>query len=123
MKLWLKELRQRPGERPVQEEVLTALPGLRKQHRKQRSALLRFLLHSENSLTKPKATFLIPNSPMSCEATESSDYESTPSCLTFGSVGTQDDRPGASTTRALRKCAFQKPVYSDYATDELEDSQ
>ena len=123
IKLWLRELRQRPGERLVQEEALAALPGLREQHRKQRSALLRFLLHSENSLTKPEATILTPDSTMSSEATKGSDYEPTPSCLTFGAVGTQDDCPGPSTTRVSREHAFQKLVYSGYATDELEDGQ
>ena len=60
---------------------------------------------------------------MSSEATEGSGSESIPSSPTFGAAGAQDDRPGPSTTRALRKRAFQKPVYSGYATDELEDGQ
>ena len=68
----------------------SALPVLRGQHRKRRPALLRFLLHSENSLTKPKAAILVPVSPKSSEAIEGSDYESTPSCPSFRAAGAQD---------------------------------
>ena len=62
-----------------------------------------------------------PDSPKPTEGIEDSDYESTPSCPTFGAAGAQDGNPGPSTTRALRKRTFQKPVYSGYATNELED--
>ena len=120
MKLQLGELKQRPGERPVEEEALATLPDLLEQRR---STLLRFLLHSENLLIKLKATTLVPDSPKSSEAIEGSDYEPTPSCPTFGAAGAQDGSPELSTTRALRKCTFQKPVYSGYATDELEDGR
>ena len=89
----------------------------------QRSALLRFVQRSENSLTKSKATTPIPDSPMPRGAIEGSDYESTPSCSTFGAAGAQVGCPGPSTTRVLRKRTFQKPVYSGYAVDELEDGR
>ena len=88
-----------------------------------RSALLRFLIHSENLLAKLKATTLVLDSPKSSEAIGGSGYESTLSCPTFGAAGTQGGSPGPSTTRALRKCTFQKPVYSGYAIDELEDDR
>ena len=96
---------------------------LRKQHRKRRSALLGFLPHSENSLSKPKATILVPDSPKSSQAIEGSDCEFTPSCPAFGAAGAQDGLPGPSIYRALRKRAFQKPAYSGYATDEFDDGQ
>ena len=121
MELQLNELRQRPRERLVQEEALAALPELREQHGKRRSALLRFLLHSENLLTKAKATTPVLDNPMPSDAIEGFDYEPTPSCSTFGASGAQFGCPGPSTARALRKRTFQKPVYSGYSTDELED--
>ena len=55
MKLWLSELKQRLRERQAQGQALAVL---REQHRGRVSTPLRFLLHSENSLTKPKATIL-----------------------------------------------------------------
>ena len=90
-------------ERLVQEEVLVALPELPEQHRKRKFALLRFLLRSENS---PKATTPVPDSPMPSEAIEGSDYESTPSCSTFGAAGAPVGCPGPSITRALKKRPF-----------------
>ena len=78
-----------------------------------------FFIHSENSLIKPKATILVPDSPESSETIEGSDYESAPSCSAFGAARAQDDLPGTSTTRALKKRTFQQPVDSGYVTDEL----
>ena len=90
MKPWLLGLKQRRREWLVQEVMLAAVPVLRQQHRKRRPALLRFLLHSENSLTKPKAALLVPDSQKSSEIIEGSNYESTPSCPSFGAAGAQD---------------------------------
>ena len=67
-----------------------AVPVLREQHKKRRPALLRFLLHSENSLTKPKAALLVPDSPKSSETIEGSGYESTPASPCFGAAAAQD---------------------------------
>lgn len=39
-----------------------------RQHRTRRSILLRFIIHSEDSLTKPKVAILVPGSPKSSEA-------------------------------------------------------
>ena len=86
------------------------------------SALLGILLHSENSLTKPKDTILALDTPKTSETIEGSDCESTPSCLALGVAGAQDDCSGTSTTRGLRKRTFHKPVYCGYSTDELEGS-
>ena len=77
-----------------------------------------FLLRSENSLTKPKATTPVPDSPMSNDTIEGSNYEPTASCSTFEAAEAQVDCRRPSTTRALRKRTFQKPVYSGFATDE-----
>ena len=54
---------------------------------KSKVCLTQILLRSENSLTKPKATTPVPDSPMPSEAIEGSNYESTPSCSTFGVAG------------------------------------
>ena len=70
-----------------------------KQQRKRRSALLGFLLYSENSLSKPKATILVPDSPKSSEAMEGSGYGSTPSCPGIGAAGAQDGLPEPSIPR------------------------
>ena len=94
---------------------------LRKQHRGRGSALLGILLHSENSLTKPKTAIFALGTPKPSEAIEGSDCESTPCYPALGAAGAQDDCSGPSTTRGLRKLTFQKPVYCGYSTDELED--
>ena len=80
-----------------------------------------FLLHSENSLTKPEVTILALDTPKSGGAIEGLDCVSTPSYPTLGAAGAQDDCLGPSTTRELRKLTFQKPVYCGNSTDELED--
>ena len=85
------------------------------------SAPLGFLLHSENSLTRPKATILALGTPKPSKAIEGSGCESIPSCPTFGAAGAWDDRSGPSTTRELRKRTFQKPAYCGYSTDGLGD--
>ena len=63
--------------------------------KKQRHALLGFILHSESSLTKPKATVPAPDGPKSSEVTEGLDYESTPSCPDFKTAGARGGCPGA----------------------------
>lgn len=88
------------------------------QHRKQRSAILGFILHSEILPIKPKVTILVLDSPEPSEATDGSDYESTPSCPALGVTGARGGFPVASTTRALRKRTLQKAVYSVYPTNE-----
>ena len=72
---------------------------LREQHRGRGSAPLGILLHSENSLTKPKTTILALDAPKPSEAIEGSDCKSTPSCPTLEAAGAQDDCSGPSTTR------------------------
>ena len=74
------------------------------------SALLRFLLQSENSLIKPKATILILKS---SGATKGSDYEFAPSSPAFGAAEAQDGLHRHSTTRVLRGRTFsaQWPCY------------
>ena len=81
------------------------------------------LLHSKNSLTELEAPILALDTPKPSEAIKGSDYVSTPSYLTLGAAGAQDDCSGPSTTRELRKQTFQKPVYCGYSTDELEDGR
>ena len=51
---------------------------------KRRSALPRFMLHSENAPTKQKVTILTPKS---SEVIRGSDCGSTPSCSAFGTAG------------------------------------
>ena len=87
MKLWLPELKQRLRELLAQGQALAALSVLREQRRGRGSASLGFLLHSENSLTKLKATKLALDAPKPSKAIEGSDCESTPACLTFGAAG------------------------------------
>ena len=101
-------------------EALAVVLVLREHLRKRRSTLLRFLLHSEYSLTKPKATILAPDCPKPSEATEGSGYESTPSCPSSGAAREYDGCSGPATIRELRKRTFQKPIYSGHATDESE---
>ena len=96
---------------------------LRKRHRKRRSAQFGFLLHSENSLSKPKASIRVLDSPKSSGGVEVSDCELAPSCAAFGAAGAQNGLPGPSIPRALRKRTFLKPVHSGYATDEFDDGQ
>ena len=69
------------------------------------------------------ATILVLGSPKSSEAIEGSDHGSTPNRPTFGAAGAQGGSPGPSTTRALRERGIRKPVYSGYASDELEDGK
>ena len=73
---------------------------------KAKVCLTQILLRSENPLTKPKDTTPVPDSPMPSDAIEGSNYESTPSCSTFGAAGAPVDCPRPSTTRALRKRTF-----------------
>ena len=80
---------------------------LREQHRGRGSALLGILLHSENSLAKPKTTILALDTPKPSEAIKGSDCESTPCCPALGAAGAQDDCLGPSTTRGLRKRTFR----------------
>ena len=103
--------------------MLAALLVLREQHRGRGSAPLGILLHSENSLTKPKTTILALDTPKLSEAIEGSDCESTPCYPALGVAGTQDDCSGPSTTRGLRMRTFQKPAYCGYSTDELENGR
>ena len=117
------EPKQRLREWLAQGKVPAAAPMLRKRHRKRRSALLGFLLHSENSLSKPKASIHVLDSPKSSGDVEVSDCEFAPSCPAFGAAGAQNGLPGPSIPRALRKRTFQKPVHSGYATDEFDDGQ
>ena len=99
------------------------LSVLQEKHRGRGSALLGILLHSENSLTKPKTTILALDTLKPSEAIEGSDCESTPRYPAFGAAGAQDDCLGPSTTRELRKRTFQKPAYCGYYTDELENGR
>ena len=96
---------------------------LREQRRRRGSAPLGFLLHSENSLTEPEATILALDIPKPSEVAEGSDCVFTPSCLTLGAAGAQNDCSGPSTTRELKKRTFQKPMYFGYSTDGLEDGR
>ena len=73
---------------------------------KAKVCLAQIFARSENSLTKLKAITPVPDSPIPSDAIKSSDYESTPSCSTFGAAGAQVGCPGPSTTRALRKRTF-----------------
>ena len=52
---------------------------------KAKVCLTQIFARSENSLTKPKATTPVPDSPMPSDAIGGSDYESTPSCSNFWS--------------------------------------
>ena len=94
---------------------------LRAQHRGRVSAPLRLLLHSENSLTKLKATILALGTPKPSKAIKGSDCESIPSFPTLGAAGAHGGCSGPFTTREPRKRTFQKPVYCGYSTGELVD--
>ena len=83
--------------------------------KKQRPALLGFILHSENSLTKPKATIPAPDGPKSSEVTEGLDYESTPSCPDFKTAGAR----GGLLLPGHWECGLL--VYSGYGSGELQD--